>query len=134
MRIFCGDFTLDTVETFAFNWMFLLTVMGIIDACKQRPEWRSSGFADEPTSCIASELNDTMLEATQAEFFVRVVRIDFTKHVLITFRISHCMTISSMDFKNRFNNLQKEIIFKNFYLTTLFHDLLQDLKCLLTLC
>lgn len=106
MRIFCCDFAFNTMESFTLNRELLLTVMWIVDACEQRPEWRFCGFTDEPTGSVASELENAGLETAQAELFIGIVRVDFTQHVLVTLRIGDCMTIGTMDFENWLNDLQ----------------------------
>lgn len=64
MGIFCCNFTLYIVEAFTFNRVLFLTVVGVVDASKQRPERRSSGFTDEPTGCVASELKNTRFKSS----------------------------------------------------------------------
>ena len=94
------------MESLTVNWMFKLTFMGIVDTRKKRPEWRSGFFADEPTGCVTSKLKHTWLKSTQIKFLVGIVRVYFTKHILITQWIGYGMTVSSMDFQNWFNNLK----------------------------
>jgi hypothetical protein len=114
VRIFCGHFVLEIMESFALNSVFNLALMWIVHARQQCPERRPRGFANEPARCVASELDDARLEAAKPEFLVGIVRVDLAQNVSITLWLADGLSVRSMDFENRFNDLRNWIIMKSF--------------------
>lgn len=113
MRVFRGHLAFVFVEFGTVDRMFGLAVVRIVDDGEQRPEGGLRLLADEPGRGHAAEPGYALLEATQPQPLVRIVRVDLAQNVLITVGRLDRLPVGTMNFQHRFNYLKFENALKS---------------------